>query len=374
MSAVEFVERSEDARILVVSQRALRPVMSRCTIFAFEDLIARFDDADICTVTKSLDRPWGRKLRLSRVPLPAARQSCLDRRYDLLFVSCETLTDLIHLGPLSRWTAAANVSVCYVEELWAPDLPRRSHEVALLEHFDHVFVSCLGAVDALSAAAGVPCHYMPPTVDAAAFCPYPDPPERVIDVYNMGRRSPRTHEALLKLAERCGLFYLFDTTVGNVPVNPAEHRRLLMSFLMRAKYFIANRAKVNLAGPSQSFQEVGSRFFEGVAGGAVIIGEAPDSPAFDQYFGWKDSVVPLPYDSGDVAEVIEELESDPERVAGIRAANIRASLLAHDWVYQWRDLLRVVGLAPRPGLGDRVAALEGLAKSVGEPASADSCV
>ena len=43
----------------------------------------------------------------------------------------------------------------------------------------------------------------------ATFCPYPDGPPRVIDIYAMGRRPAEIHSALLGLAaEVCGHIYI----------------------------------------------------------------------------------------------------------------------------------------------------------------------
>jgi len=43
--------------------------------------------------------------------------------------------------------------------------------------------------------------YLPAGIDTIFFCPYPDPPERFIDVLSIGRRSDTTHQALLRMAQ-----------------------------------------------------------------------------------------------------------------------------------------------------------------------------
>ena len=95
-------------------------------------------------------------------------------------------------------------------------------------------------------------------------------------------------------------------------------------------------------------QELGYRFFEGAAAGAVMIGQAPDCEAFKELFGWPDSVVPLKPDGSDVAEMLESLRAQPDRLEEMSRRNAREALLRHDWVYRWMQILAIAGLEPTP--------------------------
>ena len=98
--------------------------------------------------------------------------------------------------------------------------------------------------------------------------------------------------------------------------------------------------------------------------GAVLIGEAPRCPSFDENFGWEDAVVPMPYGTADPAAVIDALEGDPERVEAIRRRNVSSSLRRHDLVYRWERVLDAVGLQPTPAVAERRERLAQLAAEV----------
>jgi hypothetical protein len=200
------------------------------------------------------------------------------------------------------------------------------------------------------------------------FFPGAPPVERVIDVFNMGRRHPDTHRAFLDLAQERRLFYLYDTFKGNIPVqDPAEHRLQLANLIKRTRFFIANRAKANEEGETAKQEEVGFRFFEGAAGGAVMIGDPPRVSSFREHFGWQDSVIPMPFGSTGVGDLVAELEQQPERLAAIRRANLSNALRRHDWAYRWRSVLDACRLPASPALSAREAQLSELATEVDRP-------
>ena len=114
-------------------------------------------------------------------------------------------------------------------------------------------------------------------------------------------------------------------------------------------------------------EEIGSRHFEGAAGGAVMIGEPPQCATFHTHFDWPDAVVRMQWNTDRPYDVIRALEEDPERVARIRADNLRHSLLRHDWVYRWQQVLDVVGMQGTPALHARKRMLLRFAESLQRP-------
>jgi hypothetical protein len=370
MAWIEYVRQAPDARVLLVSQRLIAPTTWRCLLFNFEDVIATVDAVDIAAPLRPDLPEERRRLRAQRLDRlhPGAARAMLrleprpPRRYSLLFVSLQGLQDLHQLGPLSPWLAAADVAVCYVEELWVSEVPERPSDLALLRAFDLILLGCHGSVDAVAAATRRPCRYLAPGIDMLTFCPYPDPPARVIDIYAMGRRSAELHAALMDVAARHRLFYLYDTLSDTGVHHPADHRRHLAELIKRTRYFPATRPKFDLPGRAAGQQEVGFRFFEGAAGGAVLLGLPPDTPMFDQLFGWDDAVVPCTPDS--IGSVIEALEADPGRVERIRRRNVVNSLRRHDCMDRWSEVLAAAGLPPAPGAEARRHRLAALMSSV----------
>jgi hypothetical protein len=360
-------------RVLMVSQRARSPQQSRSLRFDFEDLVQTLDTADLVAPDRPTV-PWRLMRRASSVldnVVPGSSDAlAMDRprlapRYELVFVAVESMHDLQLMQPFSWLLRRARISVCLVDELWKKGFRQRTGEIPILRLFDRVFVSTAGSVEEVAEVTGRPCSYLAPSVDALALCPYPRPARRVIDVYSMGRRSPDTHGALLEFAERNGWFYLYDT-VGGV-TRHREHRRHLASILRRTRYLLAYPGKMDVPGQTGGQQEIGFRYFEGAAAGTLLVGEAPSTPWFEKLFGWPDSTIHLPYGATDVSSCLLTFDSDPERAERVRRTNVAQSLLRHDHVYRWSQVLQHVGLPETPSMEARRRELQERAASIAQP-------
>lgn len=365
---------SDEPRVLLFSQRGLSPVISRCFSYEFEDAIRAMDRVDLLApdyrfrsgelIYRAFNKA-GRHTRALRSVNPGVAPIRIDRRYELFFAVFQFATDLPTLNALRAWRQHCHQAVCLIEELWTRDLGRLDSQLALLREFDQVLTNCRQTVEPLARAIGRPVHYIAPGIDALRFFPATEPTARCIEVYNMGRRHPATHRALLEYTGARQSFYLFDTFRGNLPVqDPAEHRRLLAEKLRRTRFFMANKAKVNEEGETGDQEEVGFRFFEGAAAGTLMIGDPPDVASFRENFDWPDAVVHLPYGSAEIAPVLAGLESAPERVERIRRDNVRNTLQRHDWVYRWEQVLDWAGLPAGEVVGVRKDRLQSLARHV----------
>jgi hypothetical protein len=222
---------------------------------------------------------------------------------------------------------------------------------------------------------GRPCTYLPLATDVLRFSPLPAAPARVIDVCNIGRRSPVTHAALLRMARARRIFYYYDTVAASGEGgkqrtfrvdDAAEHRLVLASLLQRSRYFIANRGRVNEPEFTKGQDAISGRFYEGAAAGTVMLGEAPRTDEFARQFEWPDAVIPLPFDSPDVERVLAGLDADPARLQEIRRANACNAALRHDWVHRLRTVFETLGLPPTPAMRAREARLEALAATAAQ--------
>ncbi len=334
------------------SQRGLKNRVSRCCGFEFEDTIRSIESVDLFApghssvsgfFEKALNRALSHTSMFKKLN-PAITGVAVEREYDLFFAVCQFPSDLVSLNALRGWRKKCRVAVCWLEEIWANQICRWNGHLELLKQFDYVFLNCSGSVDAVANVIKQPCYFSPPGVDCITFCPYPHEPDRSIDVCNIGRRSSVAHKALLQLAELGKIFYVYDTVSLRGVLDPSQHRSLLANFVKRSRYFLAHPAKANRQNETSGQEEVGFRFFEGAAGGAVLIGEPPQGKVFGQCFDWPDAVIPIPYDCAHIADVLDELDRQPERLAEIRRNNIVNSLQRHDWVYRWAMILKAVGL------------------------------
>jgi hypothetical protein len=388
MRKYRFSSKAPEPRALCVSHRDIAPVISRCLRYEFEDLIGAMDAVDVIApadtpAPTSAGTPaqkavhtvrWlaVKTLRRLMVKLEGTlpftglrrRPSGLKHDYELLLITTESIYDLYDIGPCAMWRSLARVSICQIDEIYVKDLPALGDLLKILKRFDHILVGQPGTVEALSAATGRPCHYLAPSTDTLKFCPYPTAPERVIDFYAMGSCPPETHKALLRMAEAGDWFYLYNTA-SNCPVSYADHRSHVAELIKRSRFFLANAARWHDPERTGGQQVLGFRFFEGSAAGTVLIGDAPFSDeTFKALFDWPDAVIPLPCNSGDVAEVIAELDADPSRLERASKNNVANSLRRHDHVHRWGQVLAIAGLKETSAMENRRRELEEAAASI----------
>lgn len=397
MGTYQFSSRSPEPRVLCVSYRGISPVISRCGHYEFEDLIATVDAVDVVSPTDSPDpadartalqnglftfRQLGTKLshRISTklegtLPRTGRRGAPADLagNYDLLYVSAQSPTDLYNIGPCAMWRSKARVAICYVDEIFAADVAGLGDIRKILSQFDHILVSVQEAVAPLSAATGRPCHYVAPSTDVLKFCPYPAFPKRFIDVYAMGSsRPPEAHDALLRLARERGWYYTYDTTTNCRVSSHIEHRSRLAEMIKRSQFFLVTGARWYDTDRTGGQFELGLRFFEGAAAGAVLVGDAPrGNRLFDEYFGWPDAVIPSRLTSDEIAVVLTDLAADPVRLARISSTNVVNSLRRHDHVHRWSQILSIAGVTETAAMTERRNELETLAAVIERSAGMD---
>jgi hypothetical protein len=356
-------------RILMCSQRNLsRKLPFRCAHFEFEDVISQIDSAHLVAprVDTSSRRHTIAKGLAYHTPIaldPGVQQPETNASYDLFLAICADPTDLLRVTALRNWRARCKTAVCLIDELWVTQIALYRNFLLMLEKFDLVVLYCSRSVEQLSKLICTKCIFLPPGVDAVRFCPYPNPPERVVDVYSIGRRSKITHRALLKMAtDNSGFFYLHDTMSPEQVSEVTEHRQLLANIAKRSRYFIVNPGLINRKDIRGEQIEIGSRYFEGSAAGTIMLGERPTNGEFEKLFDWPDPMIHVPYNSAEINNTITALDSDPQALDRMRRTNVKQSLLKHDWVYRWEAILQATGIEPLPNLSQRKETLHNLAQ------------
>jgi Glycosyl transferases group 1 len=359
-------------RILILSMRDLEFHVSRSFINEFENCISSWEQVDLLsiphfskTIPKKIVNNLSRKyFQISGNPRtfnPIHNYFNLTKEYDLFFYICQKPIDLLYLNSISNWRDRCSKAVCFLDEVWMENYAQEQKQLSVLKQFDYIFMNLNSSIKAVAKTTGKPCYYLAPGVDAVEFCPYPSPPQRNIDVCSFGRRSPTVHQSLLELGEKENFLYVYDTMQHLFTGNYQHHRALYQSIVKRSSYFIAYKAKFNLKEEIGVQEEVNVRFFEAASGGAVILGIPPQSETYTQNFDWQDAVIEVPPDTTNVAEAIAELNAQPERLKEIRKNNVVNSLLRHDWVYRWGQILDRVGLSHTPKMVQRRSDLQSLA-------------
>jgi spore maturation protein CgeB len=366
-----------NARICMATWRGFNKAAFRCGLYEAEDVLMDVDDVDLISLEPGrmfrFKENWQRRLLWRDVTKkliyvnPGLRPFRLEREYDLFVAVCQGWADLLYLNAVKGWKDQCRISVCYIDELWALEIPNYRYWLHRLREFDHVILGLAGSVAPVEKEIGRSCHYVPGGVDALRFSPYPEPPERVIDVYSIGRRWEGVHQRLLQLASEGKIFYLYDTfggaNVADFEVSShRQHREFLANVAKRSRFFQVGPAKMDSLRQTGGQIEIGYRFFEGAAAGAVMIGQAPRGESFNRLFNWPDAVIEIQPDGSDVLDVLSRLAAEPERLEAISRRNAAEALLRHDWVYRWRQILEIAGLKPTAAMEARESRLLDLAE------------
>jgi hypothetical protein len=181
--------QSASPRICMPTWRNFTRRVFRCGLYEAQDVLVDIDDVDLI----SLDMSWGNWFTETwlRRPLyhdlsrklifanPGLKKVRLNRDYDAV---CNTYWDLPYINAIERWRDHCKISMCWIDEMWAADVPGYKYWLHALSQFDYVFIAVKGSISALSRAVNRPCYWLPGGIDALRFSPFPNLPARVIDV------------------------------------------------------------------------------------------------------------------------------------------------------------------------------------------------
>lgn len=295
--------------------------------------------------------------------LPSIQPVALEQHYDLFFFACTFVHDLPNLDHIEGWDTAG-VKAVFILESWSNLLESQKRSLAYLDRFDHVFLLNKSSVPNVQRYTRTPCSFLPIAADVLHTSPLPECPARVIDVYSMGRRAPHVHEQMVRAMRAGEMFYVFDTTNSGSVLDWSESRTMTANLIKRSRYFVAFDHTVGSALKRMEAQgevALSMRYFEGAAGGAVMIGSTPPCDEFAPLFDWPDAVIDIPHDSGDVIRFLAELDEDSPRLGRIRRDNVVEALTRHDWCHRWETVMATLDLPRSPALEARRVRLAGLA-------------
>lgn len=370
-----FLDKNDSpaqARILLITLRRLTTHAAWCSNFEFEDVIRSVDDVDVleleCSphfelrqhIARSI--AWRSRYRVFTNLNPGVKPVKLKRDYDVLIFVCMNVWDLLYLNAVANWQTRCQVKLCYMGEIYAGQATELQHLLRRLEDFDQIFQSFASSVDAIRKIVSKPCHRLPHAADVLRFTPFLIPSTRKIDVLSIGRRCEPVHQALRRLSATRDFFYVYDTLPSLLvrPSNPIEHREMLASTAKMSHFFVTYPAKFGDK-ETHGQSEVGARYFEGTAAGAVLLGQTPTALTFRRDFPWPDALVELKTDGSDAVDVVTDLRRRPDELTRIGIRNAVAALRRHDWAHRWLTILETAGLTPRAALTERMRTLEALA-------------
>jgi hypothetical protein len=300
------------------------------------------------------------------VGLPAVartRASRVMEEYDLCFFMCQFPRDLVEIDQVAHWRERSARACVFILETWPHALQKHRAELRILDRFDHVFVLNPASVATLKAYTSRPVSFLATGTDCLSCGVDATPTDRTIDVLSLGRRDRTLHDLLCEKAGQNGWFYYFDAW-SMISRDWAESRRMSAELIRRSKYYLAcdPAAIIGIKRDAVAGQTaLSTRYFEGAAGGAILVGTRPNVAEFDQLFDWPDALVEVPGGPESILKVLGELEADPARRARISLANRVQSLRRHDWAYRWASVLETMGLERSLQLDRRIALLQAVA-------------
>ncbi|MGF1597794.1 MAG: hypothetical protein ACFCVK_12830 [Acidimicrobiales bacterium] len=348
-----------------------------------EDVLAAAADADMMMVDRN---PAGPSFRVRRVVgrglrwlpthrtgprlLPPRRHrpaAGLRHRYDVAVFVGFTLWDLALLEELDVVRRRVGRLIVWLPESWASELDDRRlrHEPITLA--DRLFIGIESTAERLAELADRPVHYLPPAVDAKRFAAADAGAPRPIDVLGIGRRDERLHRALLGWARDTDRLYVYDTISGMMVPDVVGHRENLAETYRRTKIALTNSAKFDQPQVTRGERETPGRMWEGLAGGAVMVGSVAPDPGIQKRAAGEVVVGDLPDDLDAAIRRIEEL-CDTE-MAGVRRHNMRLALHHHDWIHRWREIFERSGLDVPEGISSRIDELDALADAMTGPST-----
>ena len=363
-----------NSRICMSTGRGFNKKAYHCGLYEAQDVLCGLDDVDLIAPEPTrffrLREKMQKRLlwhdysrQISHIN-PGLHAVQLKKEYEIFISVCQNFWDLLYVNAIKGWKDLCRVSICWIDEVWAHSLPYYKYWLPVLDNFDYVVISLKGSVSSFSEAIKRVCHYVPGGVDAIRFNPYPDPPPKVIDVYSIGRTHNGVHKSLLTLASQQKIFYIHDTFSGADAevIDIQEHRQMYANLLKRCRYFIVWPAKMDLKEDTFGQIEVGFRYYEGAAAGAVLIGQTPDCESFRETFNWHDPVIEINPDGSDVQDVLSWLSTRPDMLREFSRNNAIAGLLRFDWAYRWKEIFGIAGIKPPKYLEERENKLMELAE------------
>lgn len=368
-------ERSEKPRICMPTFSAFARHAFRARLYEAQDVLSSCDDVELIELkpngrfaVKSEWMQWMVYHDLTRKVAtfnPGLQPVRLLRDYDLFLVVCGWWADAWYANAIQGWRDRCRTSICWIDELWAHDVPKLQYWLPMLDRFDYVIVGTSGSTESLAEHLGRPCYEILSGVDAIRFTPYPDCPRRVIDLYSIGRAVQPVHQRFLKWSEDAHAFYIHDSMVNLANreiLSHAEHRNLYANLAKRSRLFAVAPGKFNVPEETHGQVTVGARYFEGSAAGSVLIGQVPECEGYRSHFDWPEAVVEIQPDGSDTTEVISKLLAEPDRLREMSRRNAVQALRRHDWAYRWKQILDLAGLTPRPAMAARERRLAELAQ------------
>jgi hypothetical protein len=353
------------SRTLVISQRQLwnAPWFSYCV--EYETALADILDATTVCISARQGRMADllrNRYRLrtelsSRLPSVHMVQPYMlprpSQRFDLGVIVVNDLQQLGVLGSIPGWRQLADRFVAIVVEVWPNWLEAAKPALEqVASQFAGVFTTIESSVAGLGAMSGAPTHFLPPGTDTLFVTPPSSALGRYISVSNRGRRDAAQHRGLSRWAASTDHVYEFDTGSLSGVEDHAVHRQHYLEQCARSRVYITNFARFDQPAIRGQSEELGLRYFEGLASGCVLAGQHPRDDRVHRLLGDEAQIFDFPLGGGDVPADLLALIGDDSAATGACQTNRALALRQHDVLHRWDVIAGILELPVTEG-GER---------------------
>lgn len=334
-------------RTVLISQRDLWDAPWFSYVVEFESVLAELLEARTLRITTRdghIANALRDRYRLRSVlaSLPLARAFSLEQpaeHYDLGIIVVNDLQQLGILASLPGWRKMADRFIAFVVELWPSWVAAARPAVDdVVSKMTAVFSTIERTTVDLRELSGTDVHFLPPGVDTLFVDPPADSGRRYVSVSNRGRRDPAQHEMLRRWATASGRVYEFDTGSLTSVEGHFVHREHYYEQCARSKVYVTNFARFDQPQLRDGAEELGLRYFEGIAAGCVLAGQHPGDDRVARLVG-DVHVVDMPIGATEMPAPLRDLLDDDDRIAAAGRANRLLALQRHDVLHRW-DVVR----------------------------------
>ncbi|MEY4749813.1 MAG: hypothetical protein RIQ60_2027 [Pseudomonadota bacterium] len=276
---------------------------------------------------------------------------------DVLFVVARGPDDLqmLHAVPQLRRRYGRVVA-------WITDTYHHAGYHGVTDQCDAISVTAAEDIDFPRQRFGCQVHHVLQGIDALAWAPRRES-ARDVELIGFGRTPPSYHAALVDRFHRAdsGALYL-HSPLGHLagPAVQAE-RAMLFKLLYRTQVALAFHLYVEPQHNRPRSMMVTSRWLESLVAGCIVAGKRPVSAMADAMLSWPGATIELDDNPRQACDQLAELFQRRDELAGQRRANIRHTLLEHDWRLRIRQLCLAFGLPEPTALAADLQAVQDLA-------------
>jgi hypothetical protein len=354
-------------RAVVVSQRDLWPYAYHTHPVEIEEVLHSLLGGDLVAMQRRpgrfvsglADRGRARVLasKITRLS-PYSLEQPLEG-YDIAVFVVNNLKHLGMIQSLPGWSSIARRKVAFVSEIWPGMIPSAVRIIEeVVGELDLLVTTLECTVDELRRISGADVLHLPQSVDVLNVTVPQSVEGRRIDISNRGRRDPGQHAVFRRWATGSGGTYLFDTANIAEVDDHHEHRRHYNDQIGWSRLFVANYARFDQPGLSGGSVEFGLRYFEALAGGAVVVGQHPSSADQNRLVGPAPGWFHMPIGADHLPSEVADLLADAAEIDRLSRANRLVALARHDVLHRWDVVASRLGLGDAPGASARRALLE----------------